>query len=118
MSAFVILAETDEEATITRDALMGSARRDLIALYRSAMIEAGTSAWSELSDDELIDSNGGFATALVGSPATILAKLEQYREAGVDSIILQFPDMLADAERFASLVLSQLADGRVDMPSS
>jgi FMNH2-dependent dimethyl sulfone monooxygenase len=118
MSAFVILAETDEEATITRDALMGSARRDLIALYRSAMIEAGTSAWSELSDDELIDSNGGFATAMVGSPATILAKLEQYREAGVDSIILQFPDMLADAERFASLVLSQLADGRVDMPSS
>lgn len=108
MSAFVILENSRAEAQQRRAALLAASRPDLIARYRRAMAEAGAASWAGLSDEEMIDTNGGFATALVGTGPEIAERLIEFRDAGVDIVMCQFPDMLADAERFARSVVVRL----------
>lgn len=105
MNAFIVLEDTDASAKDRRLWLLSKARPDLIDMYRNAHARAGTVGWAHLSDDELIDPNGGFATALVGSPATIIRKLQDFRSAGVDLVVCQFADMLVDAKRLGFSVI-------------
>ncbi|HEY0291125.1 MAG TPA: LLM class flavin-dependent oxidoreductase [Hansschlegelia sp.] len=109
MNAFVILAETDQAAEAARADLLTSTRPELIAYYREAIAASGADTWSHLSDAELLDANGGFATALVGSPDTIRRRLATYAQAGVDAVVCQFPSMADDVRRFAREVVAPLA---------
>jgi FMNH2-dependent dimethyl sulfone monooxygenase len=109
MNAFVILGSTDAEAEERRRDLLARARPELIALYRDAIDDAGARAWAHLSDDQLIDANGGFAAALVGSAATIRARLAAYAGAGVDLVLCQFPDMRSDTARFGREIIGAQA---------
>jgi FMNH2-dependent dimethyl sulfone monooxygenase len=106
MSAFVIPADTDHDARERRAHLLSQARPELIALYRAAAAEAGAVSWDHLSDAELLDPNGGFATALVGSAANLRERIRLYESAGVDLLICQFPDMQADVRRFGRDIIA------------
>lgn len=105
INAFVILDKSDSAAFERRDELLGRARRDLIAFYRNEIVNSGSSAWSSLSEDQFIDANGGFPTALVGGADAITTRLHEYNRAGVDLILCQFPDMSEDSRRFANEVM-------------
>lgn len=50
----------------------------------------------------------GPGTALVGSPAQILARIQDYRDVGVDVLIVSGMPLLEEAYRFAELVLPHL----------
>jgi FMNH2-dependent dimethyl sulfone monooxygenase len=109
LNAFVILEETDHAAEARRQELLSLARPELIAMFREAHREAGTVGWAHLSENELIDPNGGFASALVGSASTIVRRLEELQAAGVDMVVCQFADMRADAKRFGFSVIPAIA---------
>lgn len=109
MNAFVVPAESDDAASAERAALFARADADRIALYRAAQAEAGTAGWTGLSDEQLIDANGGFAAGLVGSPATLAARLRSFRNAGLDIVVCQFADMRTGPRRFAETVMPALA---------
>jgi alkanesulfonate monooxygenase len=51
---------------------------------------------------------GGAGTALVGSPPEVAARMEEYREIGVDTFILSGYPHLEEAYRFAELVFPLL----------
>jgi alkanesulfonate monooxygenase len=51
---------------------------------------------------------GGAGTALVGSPQEVAARMEEYREIGVDTFILSGYPHLEEAYRFAELVFPLL----------
>lgn len=110
MHGFVILGDTDDRAHRRRADLLRSARQDLIMLYRKAAMAGGAQSWSHLSDEQLIDANGGFATALVGSPETVRDRLDLYVEAGLDILLCQFPDMSADMAVFSHAVIPGFRD--------
>ena len=59
-----------------------------------------------MSDEALIDANGGFATALVGSDEYVRERVGQYEAAGVDLMLCQFPTMVEDIIRFSNCTLS------------
>jgi FMNH2-dependent dimethyl sulfone monooxygenase len=105
MNAFIVMDESDGAAEQRRARLIATARPELIALYRSAYQEAGASAWAGLSDEQLVEPNGGLAAGLVGSAATIAERLSACVGAGVDYVICQFPDVMADAHAFASSII-------------
>jgi FMNH2-dependent dimethyl sulfone monooxygenase len=109
MNAFIIQADSDAEAERRRADFLSRARSDLIAFYRAASEDAGAATWRHLSDAELIDSNGGFATALVGSAQTIYEKLAAYEKAGIDLVMCQFASVVADSELFGVSVLPRFA---------
>jgi FMNH2-dependent dimethyl sulfone monooxygenase len=107
MNAFVILADSDAAAEARKAELLAAVRPELIALYRKAQKVAGTKTWSTLSDAELIDANGGFQAALMGAPDTVLARAADYKAAGVEMLLCQFPDMLTDSRSFAEKIISR-----------
>jgi len=57
----------------------------------------------------------GPGTALVGSPQQVLARIQDYRDAGIDVLIVSGMPLLEEAYRFAELVLPHLpVDRSVD----
>jgi alkanesulfonate monooxygenase len=50
----------------------------------------------------------GPGTALVGSPAQVLARIQDYRDAGIEVLIVSGMPLLEEAYRFAELVLPHL----------
>lgn len=54
---------------------------------------------------------GGAGTAVVGDPATIAERIDEYRRAGCDSFILSGYPHLEEAYRFGELVLPLLPTG-------
>jgi alkanesulfonate monooxygenase len=51
---------------------------------------------------------GGAGTALVGDPATVAARMEEYAAIGIDTFILSGYPHLEEAYRFAELVFPRL----------
>lgn len=105
MNAFVVLGESDEAAALARAALLARADAGRIAVYRRVQEEAGATGWAGLAEENLIDANGGFAAGLVGSPATLAARLAAFKAAGLDTLVCQFSDMRDGPRRFAKTVM-------------
>jgi FMNH2-dependent dimethyl sulfone monooxygenase len=110
MNAFVILAADHAAAERRRREVAARARPELIALYRAALAESGAAAWAGAGDDELIDPNGGFASALVGNVDDVARRLAMLERAGVDLVMCQFTDMASEAEAFGRSVIPRLSE--------
>ncbi len=54
----------------------------------------------------------GPGTALVGSPEQVLARIDDYRSAGIDVLIVSGMPLLEEAYRFAELVLPHISVNR------
>jgi alkanesulfonate monooxygenase len=62
---------------------------------------------------------GGAGTALVGDPQTIVARLQEYADLGVDTFVLSGYPHLEEAYRFAELVFPLLpGKNRAQLPGS
>ena len=105
MNAFVVLGDDDAAAERRRDQFIERGRADLIELFRAAQIDAGTSGWSGLSDSQMVDANDGLSAGLVGSVETVTHRLFEFERAGVDLVICQFADALAESRRFGSQIV-------------
>lgn len=125
---YVILRDTDEQAWAEADRLLGLMDDDAIAANQrfvgnsdsvgqrrmSALhggkrprhareLEIAPNLWSGLG---LVRPGPG--TAIVGSPETVVATLNEYRAKGVDTFILSGMPLLEEAYRFAEQVLPHL----------
>jgi len=56
-------------------------------------------------------ARSGAGAAIVGSPDEVLAKLDAYRQAGIDAFILSGYPHLPECDRFGSMVLPQIDHG-------
>jgi len=75
-----------------------------VAEQRRTYVSGAEGMW-EASDDELtlLDTNEGFASRLIGSPNTILRRLEEFVDAGVDCFHLSLSDRLFMDEVFPAI---------------
>ncbi len=74
---------------------------------RRQRVSGAEGMWQE-SDDALtkLDSNEGYASRLIGSPETILRRMHEFQELGVDCFHLTLQD-----ERFNGEVLPRAKAG-------
>ena len=96
--AIPLCRETDEEA----DAVIGAMAAAIdpeIARQRRSRVGGAQGMWAE-SDDVLtkLDSNEGFASRLIGSPATIHRRMMDFHDLGIDMFHLTLNDELFVAE--------------------
>lgn len=79
---------------------------------------------SASSDDGFVETNlwtgigrarSGCGAAIVGNPDQVVAKIDSYRELGIDAFILSGYPHTTEAERFASLVLPRLEHGPLQL---
>lgn len=96
--AIPLCRETDAEAQETVEAMIDSIDPAAIK-RRRARVGGARGMWAE-SEDRLtmLDSNEGFASRLIGSPKTILERIAEFHELGVDCFHLALHDRLFNAE--------------------
>lgn len=96
--ALPVCRETDAEAE-TAVAAMVDATDDAVVERRLARVAGAQGMWAP-SDDPLthLDTNEGFASRLIGSPATILERIVEFHGLGVDCLHTSLYDPLFNAE--------------------
>ncbi|WP_017777534.1 FMNH2-dependent alkanesulfonate monooxygenase [Paraburkholderia kururiensis] len=120
----VIVRETNEEAWAAADALISKlsdediqraqqnfARMDSVGQRRMAQLHGGRRDRLEISPNLWAGVGlvrGGAGTALVGDPATVAARLEEYAALGATRFVLSGYPHLEEAWRFAELVFPLL----------
>jgi alkanesulfonate monooxygenase len=120
----VIVRETAREAWAAADALIKYVDDDTIATAQkvfSRMDSVGQSRMSQLhggrKDKLEISPNlwagvglvrGGAGTALVGDPEQVKARIDEYRQIGIDTFIMSGYPHLEEAYSFGELVLPNL----------
>ncbi|MDR6146262.1 alkanesulfonate monooxygenase [Sphingomonas sp. SORGH_AS870] len=119
----VVVRETEAEARVAADRLLSKLDDATGAAIRSRSLDsqsAGVRRQAELregSDDGYVEANlwtgigrarSGCGAAIVGDPDQVLAKLQAYREAGIDAFILSGYPHAAEADLFARHVLPRI----------
>ena len=125
--AHVIVRDTEQEARAAADRLLSKLDAAQGAAIRAKSLDtasAGVAAQSALregaADDGYAEANlwtgvgrarSGCGAAIVGDPDQVLAKLQSYREMGIDAFILSGYPHAAEADLFARHVLPKLDHG-------
>lgn len=120
----VIVRETREEAWAAADQLIAHlddetiakaqenfAKMDSVGQKRISALHGGKRDQLEISPDLWAGVGlvrGGAGTALVGDPETIVKRLKEYQDLGVDTFVLSGYPHLEEAVRFAELVFPLL----------
>lgn len=120
----VIVRETREEAWAAADRLIAHldddtiakaqanfAKMDSVGQQRITALHGGKRDQLEVSPDLWAGVGlvrGGAGTALVGDPQTIVKRLQEYQDLGVDTFVLSGYPHLEEAVRFAELVFPLL----------
>lgn len=89
----------DAEAWTAIDALVAAQDPALLA-QRRARVSGAQGMWDAKEQDPLqhLDTNEGFCTRLIGSPATIVERAQALKDAGVDMLHLDLSDSLFVSE--------------------
>jgi alkanesulfonate monooxygenase len=89
-----------------------AARQCMVALHgeRRDRLEISPNLWAGVG---LVSD--GAATALVGDPRTVAARIAEYQSLGIDTFILSGYPYLEEAYRFAELVFPHLRIAEPDL---
>ncbi|MDG2261094.1 MAG: LLM class flavin-dependent oxidoreductase [Actinomycetota bacterium] len=95
--------QTDAEAQSRIHDMVSGIDRS-VAEQRRNYVSGAKGMW-EASDDELtlLDTNEGYASRLIGSPNTVIRRLEEFIDAGVDCFHLSLSDRLFMEEVFPAI---------------
>ena len=120
----VVVRETEDEARAAAAHLVAGLDDDEGARIRARSLDSGSVGvrrQAELREAAALDgfvepnlwtgigrARSGCGAAIVGDPDQVLAKLQTYRELGVEAFILSGYPHAAECRRFAELVLPQL----------
>ena len=91
------------------------ARMDSVGQQRMAALHGGRRDKLEVSPNLWAGVGlvrGGAGTALVGDPETVVARLQEYADLGIDTFILSGYPHLEESYRFAELVFPLLGKGK------
>lgn len=104
MYAAPLCRPTDEEAWAEIDARLARVDADLVEQRRARLAKGAAGMWSDTGDPlSVLDTNEGYAARLIGSPDTVMERIELYRNLGIDMLHLDVRD-----ELFQSSVLPHL----------
>lgn len=127
----IIVRETDEEAWAAADELIKYIDDDAIAKAQQAFKRSDSvgqrrmaelTQWGASRSREALEVSpnlwagvglvrGGAGTALVGSPETVAARLQEYADLGIDNFVLSGYPHLEEAYRVAELLFPLLPVG-------
>ncbi|MCE2575250.1 FMNH2-dependent alkanesulfonate monooxygenase [Komagataeibacter sp. FNDCR2] len=101
------------QAIFSRISSVGQQRMAALHGGRRDRLEVSPNLWAGVG---LV--RGGAGTALVGDPATVAERIDEYRRAGCDSFIFSGYPHLEEAWRFGELVLPLLPTAHATRPAA
>lgn len=109
-NAYVVAAETSEQAKDRVRAVVANRNLETISFFRSVMDQSEAYAWSQLNEEQMVDSNAGFELGLIGSFEDLQERIPVLADIGVDRIVCQFDDPMRDAGPFMKRVIRPLRE--------
>ncbi len=91
-------------------AVVANRNLETISFFRSVMDESEAYAWSQLNEEQMVDSNAGFELGLIGSFEDLQERIPVLAGMGVDRIVCQFDDPMRDAGPFMKRVIRPLKE--------
>ncbi len=129
LRSHVIVRDTEQDARAAADRLISKLDAETGAAIRGKSLDSASvgvqrqaALREEASEDGYAEANlwtgigkarSGAGAAIVGSPDQVVEKIQAYQEAGVSAFIFSGYTHIAEAERFAELVLPRLDHGRL-----
>ncbi|MES2714092.1 MAG: LLM class flavin-dependent oxidoreductase [Pseudomonadota bacterium] len=105
LSAFVIARETEEQAQAAYERLLALAAQDTdIKAYVKANTDPAVVMRQTMAKSVRVGTNGGTAAGLVGSYRQVADRIAAFRDAGIETLLLQFQPFEAEMQRFAEQV--------------
>ncbi len=105
MYAAPLCRNTDKEAWEAIEKMLGRVDEDLVK-KRKVRTSGAKGMWGDEEDPlSVLDTNEGYASRLIGSPKTVLSRIEEYRKLGIEMLHLSLQD-----EVFNQSVLPELLE--------
>ena len=105
LSAFVIARETEAQAQFAYERLLALAAQDTdIKAYVKANTDPAVVMRQTMAKSVRVGTNGGTAAGLVGSYQQVADRIAAFRDAGIETLLLQFQPFEAEMRRFAEQV--------------
>jgi FMNH2-dependent dimethyl sulfone monooxygenase len=106
VAAYAIVRETEREA---QDELrrITDVKQNAAGYENYQQWLANTQLEQRVSLEDYSVSNRGLRSGLVGTPEQVAERIEEFEQAGVDLLLLQFSPQLEEMERFSELVISR-----------
>ena len=104
VAAYAIVRETEKEA---QDELrrITDVKQNAAGYQNYQQWLANTQLEQRVSLEDYSVSNRGLRSGLVGTPEQVAERIEQFEQAGVDLLLLQFSPQLEEMERFSELII-------------
>ncbi|NQW91885.1 LLM class flavin-dependent oxidoreductase [Curtobacterium sp. VKM Ac-2861] len=103
MAAYVIVRETEEEAQAELARITDVQHGNAYESYQDFISKSQLEHVPSLEDYSV--SNRGLRPGFVGTPAQVAARIKEFEEAGVDTLLLQFSPQLEEMDRFGEQVI-------------
>lgn len=106
MNTFVIVRDTEQEAQQVLRDIVAHAHVEAVQGFGAAVKEAGQSTkeregmWAHSSFEDLVQYNDGFKPRLVGTPAQVARRIQEYEAVGVDILLCGFLHFIEEVEQF------------------
>ncbi|OII33185.1 alkanesulfonate monooxygenase [Curtobacterium sp. MMLR14_010] len=113
MAAYAIVRETEEEAQAELARVTDVQHGKAYESYQDFISKSQLEHVPSLEDYSV--SNRGLRPQFVGTPEQVAARIREYEDAGVDTLLLQFSPQLEEMERFGEQVIPLV---RASVPSS
>lgn len=113
VSGFVVVRDTEEEVRRELARITSVDRDDRDGYHSFQDWLDGTDLEQELSAEDYAVSNRGLHSGLVGTPEQVARRIDEFEEAGVDLLLLQFSPQLEEMERFSETVMEVRGDAEV-----
>jgi dimethylsulfone monooxygenase len=105
LSAFGVVRESTEAARAVIDDLRERADATTIGYFRQHM-DSAVVAHNRGSDADRLEANLGLHSGLIGDAPTILQRIAELEQAGVDAIMVKTEPVFDESERFARQVIA------------
>ncbi|WIE64227.1 LLM class flavin-dependent oxidoreductase [Curtobacterium sp. MCLR17_036] len=103
MAAYVIVRETEEEAQAELARITDVQHGRAYESYQDFISKSQLEHVPSLEDYSV--SNRGLRPGFVGTPAQVAARIREFEDAGVDTLLLQFSPQLEEMDRFGEQVI-------------
>ncbi len=103
MAAYVIVRETEEEAQAELARITDVQHGNAYESYQDFISKSQLEHVPSLEDYSV--SNRGLRPGFVGTPAQVAARIKEFEDAGVDTLLLQFSPQLEEMDRFGEQVI-------------
>lgn len=121
LNGFVIARDSEREARDTLREIVEKAHKPAVEGFRDAVQEAGASTkdgkgmWADSSFEDLVQSNDGFKTQLIGTPEQIAERIVEYKKIGVNLFLTGYLHFQEEVAAFGQDILPIVRELEADL---